>query len=280
MGAWRALLKYAKAAFLWRWNLLVFGAGVAIAFLSGQPDVVLPLITAAELAYLGLLSGHPRFRKAVDARSVTRQTTVDQAHLLKEIKSVLRADAWARFEDLRDRCLALDELGRQFRGPHSAQDSFVTDLQTGSLERLLWIFLKLLYSLDALDRFLRTTDGEELQQYITLAEKELQKATNQGRHEKLLASIRDKLETLRQRLANYERALEHREFLAVEIDRIEQKVNAISEMAINSRDPADITAQVDGIAEGISATEEAIRSLDVAPVFERDEAPKLLSQQL
>lgn len=279
MGAWRALMKYVKAAFFWRWNLLFFGAGVAAGVLSGKPDVVLPLLAAAELTYLGLLTSRPRFRQAIDARTATRRTEADQTQLLRQIKAALPPEAWARFEELRNRCLALDKLSQRLRGPHEARDALVTDLQTGSLERLLWMFLKLLYSQDALQRFLRETDRDELALLIAAAEKELKRATEQGRSQKLIGSIKDKLETLRQRLANYDRTIEHQEFLKVEIDRIEQKVNAISEMAINARDPADISAQVDGIAEGISATEEAIRSLDVAPVLERDEAPKLLSME-
>lgn len=281
MNTWRALVKYIKAAFLWRWNLLAFGAGVVASLLSGAFSVVFPLVAAAELVYLGLLTSQPRFRKAVDVRHTFKSgPMVDQNKVLEQIRSVLNEDAWLRFEMLRDRCLALDKLGQQFRGPSHLQAEAVSDLQTSSLERLLWMFLKLLYSQDALDRFLRSTDRKQLDIQVAAAQKELDVATNQGRNEKLLASMKDRYETLKQRQANYLRAVEHREFLNVEIDRIEQKVNAISEMAMSSRDPADISAQVDGIAEGISATEEAIRQMDVAPVFEREEAPRLLSQEM
>jgi hypothetical protein len=65
----------------------------------------------------------------------------------------------------------------------------------------------------------------------------------------------------------------------VELDRIEQKVNAIGEMAMSARDASDISAQVDGIAAGVSATEEAIRGLDVAPALQREEAPRFLTEQ-
>ena len=66
-----SLWTYLKAAFSWRWNLLGVGAAVVFSFLSGLPDVVLPLVGAVELAYLGLLSTNPRFRKSVDARGLT-----------------------------------------------------------------------------------------------------------------------------------------------------------------------------------------------------------------
>ncbi len=280
MGQWAALKKYVKAAFMWRWNLLAFGAGVVFALMSPWPDAVLALVAACELSYLGLLTSHPRFRKAVDvmeAKSVVAE--VDQTEALAQIREALNAKAWNRFESLRNRCVSLNNLSRQFRGPQAIENATVAELQTNSLERLLWLFLKLLYSQDALQRFLDATDRSSLERQYEAGLKELDAARSRERGEKLVSSLQDKVNTLKQRLDNYDRAQDHRDFLAAEIDRIEQKVSAISEMAINSRDPSDISAQVDGIAEGVSATEDAIRTLDVAPVFTREEAPKLLSQQ-
>ncbi|MBI3119410.1 MAG: hypothetical protein HYZ00_12020 [Candidatus Hydrogenedentes bacterium] len=274
------LIDYLKAAFLWRWNMLLFGAGAVFAFLSGHPDVVLPLIGAAELAYLGLLTSQPRFRKAVDARSVPQPPSLDDAKLLNQIRTAIKPDAWERFEALRARCLTLSGLAAQFRGPQGRENATITDMQTGSLERLLWMFLKLLYSQDALSRFLRGTDRAGLQREIDKCEKQLKEATAQERDQKLLKSLDDKLQTLRQRLANHVRAAENLEFLVVEIDRIEQKVNAIGEMAINAPTAMDITAQVDGIAAGIAATEEAMQSLDMAPVLQKETAPRLLREQV
>jgi hypothetical protein len=152
-------------------------------------------------------------------------------------------------------------------------------MQTESLERLLWMFLKLIYSQDALQRFLQGTDRKQLEEQIQDAEAELKEATSNGKSDKLLRSLEDKLQTLKQRLTNYQRAEENRDLLTAEIDRIEQKVNVISELSISARDPADFSAQVDGIAEGVSVTEETIRRLDVPPLLENEKAPKFLSQQ-
>jgi len=274
-----AFMDYVKAAFMWHWNLLAVGTGVAFAILSGVPSVVLPLVAAAEITYLGLLSANERFRKAIDARKVAAPMGPNQAELIAQIRAVLKPEAWQRFEYLRDRCLTLNNLARQLRGPQADQNAAVTDLQTGSLERMLWLHLKLLYSQDALQRFLRETNRNELTQRISLSEKELSAAKAKDPDGKLAKSLDDKLQTLKQRLANYDQAEDNRQFLTAEIDRIEQKVNAISEMAINSRDAGDVAAQVDGIAAGVSATEEAIRKMDVAPVFQHEEAPRLLTER-
>lgn len=276
-------LKYIAAAFTWQWNLLAFSAGVAFAFLSGHPDMFLPLVAAAEIGYLGLLSTRPRFRKAVDARAYAGRSgavqNVPTDELLRQMRAGLKPEAWRRFELLRERCLNLDNLARQFRGLQ-LKDSFTSsELQTASLERLLWMFLKLLYSVDALERFLKGTNRADLAEQLADSEKDLKDALEKKRPENILRSLKDKAATLHQRLENYDRAAENKDYLALELDRIEQKVNAISEMAINSRDASDFSAQVDGITDGIAATEQAIRSLDVGPVLTREEPPPLLKRQ-
>jgi len=59
---------YLKEAFLFRWNLLLFGGGVAAAALTPVAAVLLPLVAAAELTYLAGLVSIPRFRAAIDAK--------------------------------------------------------------------------------------------------------------------------------------------------------------------------------------------------------------------
>ena len=59
---------YLKEAFLFRWNLLLFGGGVAAAALTPVAAVLLPLVAAVELTYLAGLVSIPRFRAAIDAK--------------------------------------------------------------------------------------------------------------------------------------------------------------------------------------------------------------------
>ena len=51
--------KYIKKAFLFHWNLLALLGGMGFAVLSGHPDVAVPLVLAAEAAYLGFVGTHP-----------------------------------------------------------------------------------------------------------------------------------------------------------------------------------------------------------------------------
>lgn len=269
---------YVGAAFRWHWNLLAVGAGVALAFLSGQPGVVLPLTGAAEILYLGMLSTPPRFRRAIDARRLKSVSTTDRDKELDTIMATLpEADA-RRFHELRERCAVLNRLARQFRNAASGDDT-LGNLHVDSLERLLWIFLKLLYSKDAITRFLDETDRPSLTAEIAECEQQLDGLRNAGGRGSLVRSLDDKLATMRQRLANYDASRENLELINAELDRIEQKIAAVSEMSLNARDPAAISAQVNGIADSITATTDAIRTLDVVPTLQYDDAPAFLKDE-
>ena len=56
-AVWNRLSDYLRTAFTTRWNLLFFGGGVAAAFISGFPEVILPLVAA------GNINMHLRSRK-------------------------------------------------------------------------------------------------------------------------------------------------------------------------------------------------------------------------
>ena len=272
-------LDYVKAVFRWHWNLLALGAGVVFALLSGQPDFVLPLLAAGELTYLALAASNRRLQKAVDAQLAAPRPGPSQADQLQRILSALDQKDVARYQALRTRCLELHKLGQQFRGTADATDQVFTRMRSDSLDRLLWVFLKLLYSKDALDRFLTSTDRTTLARAKPDTEKRLAEAKQAGRSEELLRSLQDKLDTVGQRLANFDRATENRELIGAELDRMEQKIAAISELSLSSREAGDISAQVDGIAAGVSATEDAMRGMDVLPALQDDSAPRLLQEE-
>jgi hypothetical protein len=275
----RSLLRYAWTAFRWRWNLLAFSGAVVAALLSGRADMVLPLILALEAAYLGLVSANPRFRKAVDAASRAIPVAAPApfgAEVVENIRKVLTPKEWERFQALRDRCAALTRIGHQLRGSDAGG---LDDLRTDALDRLLWMFLKLLVSKNALDRFLTTVDAGELRLDIQQSERRVEEGRKAGRREGLIHAMEDKLETMRQRLANCQRAADNRETIVAELDRVEQKIAAVSEGSLTARDAEAIGAHVDGIAAGVTVADEAMQGLDVPLILGEERAPRFLKEK-
>ena len=70
---------YLKTAFTTRWNLLLFGGGVAAALISGFPGIVLPLVLAGEVYYLASMLANDRFRSAVEAQDAKSRRAVEAA---------------------------------------------------------------------------------------------------------------------------------------------------------------------------------------------------------
>ena len=273
------IVEYVKRAFLYRWNLLLFFGGAAGAALSPWPDALLPLLLAVEIAYLGSLVSRPRFRDAIDAQvhkqaqSGTRQGTVAGAESLIEAVNSLSPPSRQRFEALRMRCLEMKSITRGV-GSQSASSS--EDLSTPALDRLLWIFLRLLISQQGLDRFLRSTNEAEIRARIEEVKAKLNGATAQ--EERFKRSLEDNAAVQEIRLENYKKAGENAEFVRLELDRIEAKIQALVESSVNRQDPNVLSSQIEGVTASVQSTEAAIRELQqiTGVVDQMQEPPAIL----
>jgi hypothetical protein len=274
------ILEYLKRAFLYRWNLLLFLGGAAAAALSPWPDALLPLLLAAEVAYLGGLVSRPKFRDAIDAQVYkeaqqpgARQGAAAGSESVIEIVNSLTPASRQRFESLRLRCLEMKSIARGV-GSQSASSS--EDLSTPALDRLLWIFLRLLVSQQGLDRFLRSTNDAEIRARIEEAKTKLNSAAAQ--EERFKHSLEDSVAVQELRLENYKKAGENAEFVRVELDRIEAKIQALVESSVNRQDPNVLSSQIEGVAESVQSTEAAIRELQqiTGVVDQMQEPPAIL----
>lgn len=257
--SWR---HYVGKAFRWRWNLLVLGGGVVAALLSGAPDVALPLVAAAELLYLGGLTAAPKFRAAVEAELHAKNAPAEQAdkaqRSLGQLLSGLAPARRDRFQRLLTRCLEMKRIAAGVRG-HSGEVGRGS-VPTPALDRMLWAFARLLWSQQALARFIDSTDQEAMKTRITELEAKVADARSRA-DEKIMHALVDSLATAQLRLDNFEKAARNAEFVDIELDRIEGKIQALVEMTVGHEDSDLISTQVDSVAESISHTEEAIREM-------------------
>src|SRR5688572_25718295 len=161
-----ALTDYLREAFIFRWNLLFFLGGLAGAAIAPLNDVTIPLVFAGELAYLAALTSLPRFRAAIDAKmhsaTGTAPATTTPAPSLIVMLAGLPVELRRRFEQLHGRCVEMRQLAVGVRGAAGRDAGSAEEIRTPGLDRLLWLFLRLLMSKHALDRFLKTTSSEEI----------------------------------------------------------------------------------------------------------------------
>jgi chemotaxis protein histidine kinase CheA len=278
-------LKYIKAAFTNRWNLLFFSAGLVLAVLSGVPDVVGALVLAGEFAYLGLLGTHPRFQRYVDAREAQAARTEGTAtaeDTLRRILSALPAQLMQRYEALRARCLELRQLAAELKDPGRVGSPLsLEEFQLAGLDRLLWMYLRLLFTEHSLDRFLQSTQEDQIHQETQRLQARLQQVAKQGstpQAEKMRKAIEDNLETCKTRLDNLSKARDTSELVKLEIDRLDNKIRSLSELAINRHEPDFISSQVDQVSASLLNTERTLSELQFATGLEKsdEDVPQLL----
>ncbi|MCA8959052.1 MAG: hypothetical protein KDC38_01005 [Planctomycetes bacterium] len=277
--------KYLKAAFTYRWNLLLGFAATAFAAMSGYPEVALPIVAAAETAYLTSMVGSSKFRDAVDAREHKRQRSSGPPpppRLTKEdavdaLVEGLSNQGRLRFERLRYRCLEMQKIAQGVGGRTHREERPPTEFANPGLDRLLWMFLRLLHSQASLSRFLDSTDQPEIVRELEETRRKLEEA-RASEDERLIHALQDSLATRELRLDNYAKAERNAEFVQVELDRLEGKIQTLSEMAINRQDPDFLTREVDSVAESMEHTEAAMEELHLVDglIEDLDEPPPIL----
>jgi hypothetical protein len=88
------------------------------------------------------------------------------------------------------------------------------------------------------------------------------------------------LETSRSRLINYQKARDNSELVNLEIERLENKIRSLSELAINRQEPDFISSQVDQVANSMVQTERTMNELQFATGLAIDEeVPQLVQRQ-
>jgi hypothetical protein len=284
-------VKYFKAAFENHWNLLAFLGGAVFSLLSGKPDIFLPLVAAGEVAYLGLLGTHPHFRAYVDAQEAktTRESESQSSQrMLSYILRMLPRDLLKRFDDLRSQCVELRHIAVELKNPgKSASDIPLDSLQVAGLDRLLWIYLRLLYTQFSLARFLQKTNADQINNDIQRMEQRIQQlpaapsgqnAAADSNRERMQKTLEDNLQTSRDRLANLTKAKENYQLIQLEIERLENKIRSLSEIAVNRQEPEFISSEVDHVASSMMDTEKTMNELQFATGLSslEDQTPEML----
>ena len=226
------------------------------------------------------------FRAAIDAkvhgqgRPKADAVAAEPQPSLVAMLGGLPADARRRFERLHARCVEMRAIAVGVRG--TAGDAIgAEEIRTPGLDRLLWLFLRLLLSKTALDRFLATMDNQEIKARLEQLRKDLAAAQTAG-DDRVVRSLQDSVAMAELRLDNSERARKNAQFVSIELDRIEGKIQALAEMAVNRQDPDFLSTQVDSAAESMRQTEKAVSELQhlTGLADELQEPPPILESDL
>ncbi len=262
------LFRYIRRAFTNHWNLLGLVGGIGFSALSGNPEVGLTLVAAAEIAWLGLVGTHPRFQQYVDVAENEEQRTQDAAatdERMRKMFAALPRGLQNRFTELLKQCHELRSISQGYHAANSAtEDGTVSELRLNGLDKLLWLYLKLLYTEFSLNRFFETTGADQIQRDLKQVQERLKREQDRPsgtQRDRIVATLQDNLQTCEQRLANFSQAKDSYELVRAEQQRLETRIRSLAEMSISQGDPGTISSQVDTVAGSVAQTEKTLEDL-------------------
>lgn len=277
------MVKYIRKAFYFHWNLLALATGIAVGIISGRPDVVFPALLALEVLYLAFLSSNKRFQDAVDAelRKMEEGVQLSSEQKLERILATLNNQDRRRYHSLKDLCLELRRIADKVKSGTEAELAVRSNVQVNNINRLLWMYLKLLYFKNALESFFAAISEDDIKARIHRTKKRLEAMGPESQDTEKEAlrrkSLLDTLGTSLRRLENYKISMDNYDFIGLELERLHSKIASLAEMGINRQDPNLINSEIDVVTSSIEQTEKAMSELDFLDgLSTQDEDPPAL----
>ena len=200
---------------------------------------------AMELGFLGLRSASQRFQKLVEGERLLARQRGWEAGVQRAFGQ-LPAAAQLRYQALLQRC-------GQILGITTPADSagMLSDLRAGTLNQLLWLFLRLLSSRELIVATLEQVKEEELERDAERLEERLAGAEPGS---PLARSLQATLEIQRKRLENLATARTNLAVVEAELERIEQQVRLIGEESAVAGGPDFLSARLDAVSSTLLET--------------------------
>jgi hypothetical protein len=262
--------KYLAAAFTNRWNLLAFFAGMGGAVISGHPEIAVPAVLGLEAAYLGVVSSLPSFRNYVNVKQAAarrRKRAGENEKVMRRILRELPGELRDRYESLRRQCMELRDIAGDLRTPGRVDESPLDALHLEGYDRLLWTYLRLLYTQHSLARFLDDSQIDLVHKDIERLEnrlRDLDAGAEQAQAARIRVTLEDDLATCRRRLEHYQKARSDYELVQLEADRLANKVKAMAEESIRPHPPDWLTLELGAMTGSLVETEKTMDELEFA----------------
>jgi DNA repair exonuclease SbcCD ATPase subunit len=207
-----------------------------------------------ELGYLAILATNPRFQKFVAATLQLKTQQSWQAKVEAIVQALSKEDQ-QRYRNLEMRCRSLLE-----QQPHLQTPSSGLQAQGEGLGKLLWVYLRLLSTRQAITRIIKggvtsPDETKELEERIAALQTQLGGPIT----EDLKKSLSGQIEILQQRLEKRHEAKQKMEFLDAELMRIQEQVELVREQAVLSADPETLSQRIDQVTTTLSGTNQWIR---------------------
>ncbi|MCP4147197.1 MAG: hypothetical protein GY757_05550, partial [bacterium] len=242
---------YIKAAFHQKVNITGLGhipvnkillGGAAILGI-GSPGIWF-LALAVETAYLWFMASNENYHKVVQAEQMDVKKDL-WAEKQKRLLRGLDARSRERYDLLVHSCSGILNIADS--DPLDSEE----DMRISGLNRLLWMFLKLLDSLIRISSIVKRTSKKKLE--ATLQEVS-EKIAKEPENSALRRSYQGTIDIQKRRLENYLKAEQSKKVIESELERIEMQVTLLTEEASVSSDPELLSVRLDGVMDSLTGT--------------------------
>jgi hypothetical protein len=251
LGFW----DYLKAAFVWKVPIRGLGHFPPNVFIL-PVFAVLGLLNpgfwllggAIEIGYLFALAGNSRFQNLVQGMRMARAKAAPLKDVEKHARLIGALDpaSKSRYQALSGVCSTILSTADSGGGPVRG-----TELESGGLGQLLWIFLKLLVSRQRISTILSQTSRKDIEAEIASTTERLSKESDSS---PLYRSLTGTLDIQKKRLDNLMKAAESLKITEAELERIEKQVALMREETSVSSDPELVSVRLDGIVDSLQGT--------------------------
>ena len=212
-----------------------------------QPRLLAARRSPAMVAYLGGRSSSARFQKLVQGERIAARAEGAEDKMQKALER-LQPASQSRYRALR-RCSAARSSG--IGGGHRRVGN-VADMRAGSLNQLLWLFLRLLASRETIQDTLAARRPRQLEAGIESLKTRL--AAVADPEGALARSLQATLEIQEQAPREpRDRAANNLAVIDAELERIEQQVRLVREESAVSGSPEALSARLDSVVARRSA---------------------------
>lgn len=245
---------YVKAAFNQKVDITGLGPmpmNKLLLFAAAVLGIINPgfwfLGVAGEVLYLSMMASNKNYQKVVQGSRMGEQKEMwgeKQAHILKG----LDGPSHQRYDRLVENCSGILKITGS---DTSDLGSDTRDLRISGLNRLIWMFLKLLSSRLSINGIIARTKEEELEKEIREIS---EKMAAEPERSPLRRSLEGTLDIQKRRMENLLKAKGSLKVIDAELDRIEKQVTLLKEEASVNSDPELVSVRLDGVMDSLSGT--------------------------
>jgi hypothetical protein len=208
-----------------------------------------------EVGYLTVVATNERFQRTVAGSKLLEARRQWQSRVDQYVVQ-LGPQGQLRYRALEKRCREiLEQQAHLALGPTGG-----LDVQSEGLGRLLWVYLRLLVTRQAIDRLVQSggvpDDRDQLSERVANLQTRL-KDPSVG--DELRRSLTGQIEILQQRVEKRGEARSKLAFLDAELTRIQEQAELIHEQAILSTDSGSVSQRIDQITSSLEGTTQWIK---------------------